>query len=63
MSNAEAPQSFEILIDGKKVEFFDIIPKELHGDKGNFILCFECKTCKNKTFQRLYLRGHLGRAK
>ena len=63
MSNAEAPQSFEIFIDGKRSSFFDIIPKEVHGDEGNFLLCFECKTCKNKTFQRLYLRRYLGRVK
>ena len=63
-SNAQAPsEPFEIVIDGKKSTFFDIVPQEVYGDKGNFLLCFNCETCKNKTFQRFYLRGHLGRIK
>ena len=64
VSNGEAPAKLEIFdSNGKRMSFFDIVPQELYGDKGNFLLCFKCETCKNKKFQRLYLRGHLGRFK
>jgi 16S rRNA G527 N7-methylase RsmG len=64
MSNGKAPVELEIFdSNGKRMSFLDIVPQELYGKKGNFLLCFKCRTCKNKKFQRLYLRGHLGRLK
>ncbi len=33
-----------------------IKPSEITGDKGDWELCFTCKICKDKSFQRFYLR-------
>jgi len=38
------------LISGK------IKPSEVTGNKKDFKLCFKCKACKDKTFQRFYIR-------
>jgi hypothetical protein len=40
----------EKLIKGK------IKASELTGDKGDWELCFTCEICKDKSFQRFYLR-------
>ena len=47
----------------KQILMTDIIPLEVYPKRGNFKLCFKCRTCKNRTFQRLYLRYHLARLK
>ena len=38
------------LISGK------VKPWEITNKKGDFKLCFKCKVCKDKSFQRFYIR-------
>ena len=43
--------------------FKTLKPMEIYGKEGNYMLCFSCKICKKKKFQRMYIRCHLGRKK
>tara|TARA_Y100000593_G_scaffold87443_1_gene167911 strand:+ start:591 stop:875 length:285 start_codon:yes stop_codon:yes gene_type:complete len=70
--NAQSPTALSnnTLSGPKYVAFKTITPKEVFGNKGDFILCLNdpkwvdapCAVCGNKKFQRMYLRYHIGGA-